>query len=82
MIFGRAIFLLIGLAFAVSSAAHDGPRDSYGCHPNIAHGTYHCHSGPLAQRQFRNKEAMMRAFTEEERHARPKPKLVPSGYQK
>lgn len=82
MFIGRKIFLLVGFAFAFTVAAHDGPRDSYGCHPNIAHGTYHCHSGPLARRQFPNKAAMIRAYEDEERHARPKPKLVPSGYRK
>ncbi|HEX9812748.1 MAG TPA: hypothetical protein VGA88_11790 [Burkholderiales bacterium] len=82
MIVIRGIFFLIGFAFAFSVAAHDGPRDSYGCHANIAHGTYHCHSGPLAKRQFRNSEEMMQALKDEERHARPKPKLVPSGYRK
>jgi hypothetical protein len=36
----------------------------------------------LAKRQFRNSEEMMQALKDEERHARPKPKLVPSGYRK
>ena len=72
----------ICVVFGFSAAAHDGPRDSYGCHPNIAHGTYHCHSGPLAQRQFRNKEAMLRALREEARRERDKRKLVPSGFLK
>jgi hypothetical protein len=76
----RVAFFAIGWAVAFSVSAHDGARDSYGCHPNIAHGTYHCHSGPLADRQFRTKADMLRAFNEQERRVRPKPELVPSRY--
>jgi len=80
MIVRGAVFFSIGCMVAFSAVAHDGARDSYGCHSNVAHGTYHCHSGPLAQRQFRSREAMMQAFVEAERQARPKPSLVPSRY--
>jgi hypothetical protein len=81
MIVVRAVAFSAMCVVAFSSDAHDGLLDSYGCHRNIAHGTYHCHTGPLAQRQFSNKEDMLQALAEQERRARPKPKLMPSGYQ-
>lgn len=71
---------ILSLAFAVApwlaaaaASAHPGALDSYGCHPNIAHGSYHCHRGPLAGREFGSWEEMVRAHQEHERRARPKP---------
>lgn len=80
MVVVRALAFSAMCVVAVSSQAHDGLLDSYGCHRNIAHGTYHCHTGPLAQRQFSTREDMLRALAEQENRARPKPKLMPSGY--
>ena len=82
MLIPRAVFFSIGCAVAFSANAHDGALDSYGCHPNVAHGTYHCHSGPLAGRQFDTKADMLQAYAEEEQRLRPKPKLVPSRYRR
>ena len=76
----RAVFFFIFCAIAFPAAAHNGAVDSYGCHANVAHGTYHCHSGPLARRQFPSQVAMLQAFAEAERQERPKPSLVPSRY--
>lgn len=72
--------LIAGLMLAIPAGAHEGPLDSYGCHPNVAHGTYHCHKGPLAGRQFPSKERTVRAYKEEQRRQRPKPQVQPRGY--
>ena len=76
----KAVVFCIGWVVASTVGAHGGALDSYGCHPNIAHGSYHCHTGPLADRQFRNRAEMLQAFNEVEQRAQPKPKLLPSGY--
>jgi hypothetical protein len=72
----RRLSLILGIAAwcaGAGAAAHPGALDSYGCHPNIAHGTWHCHTGPLAGREFDTREDMVRAWTEHERRSRPKP---------
>lgn len=72
----RRLSLILGIAglcTGAAAAAHPGALDSYGCHPNIAHGSYHCHLGPLAGREFDSREAMVRAHEEHERRLRPKP---------
>lgn len=76
----RAMFWLAGVLLVTPAGAHEGALDSYGCHPNVAHGTYHCHKGPLAGRQYPSKERMVRAYKEQQRTQRAKPKLPPSGY--
>jgi hypothetical protein len=57
---------LIGVLAAASGRAHEGVLDSYGCHRNVAHGSYHCHSGLLADRQYKTREQMLRAYKERE----------------
>lgn len=76
----KGVVLLLGIGIAFAASAHDGALDSYGCHPNIAHGTYHCHLGPLAGLQFRTRADMVRAYQDRVNRARPKPKLMPSRY--
>jgi len=68
----HSVFLLFAFLVVSVAFAHEGRRDSYGCHPNVAHGTYHCHSGPLAKRQFKNKEQMIKVLREEDQKVRPK----------
>ncbi|HEX7044471.1 MAG TPA: YHYH domain-containing protein [Burkholderiales bacterium] len=68
------------LAAALPAAAHQGPLDSYGCHPNVAVGNYHCHAGPLAGRAYEDRERMQRAYEEEQQRKRPKPVLRAPGY--
>lgn len=74
----RTAVCFVGLLITPAAHAHDGPLDSYGCHPNVAHGSYHCHRGPLAERQYPSKDDMVRAFHEQERSERPKPRLQPT----
>lgn len=81
-LFGVTFFSVSLIAFAAVAAAHEGVLDSYGCHPNVAHGSYHCHLGPLAGRQFETKADMLRALAEYENRMRPKPKVMPSRYQR
>ena len=50
----------------IAAGAHDGPLDSYGCHQNIAHGSYHCHAGVLADRQYKSRAEMLKARNEKE----------------
>lgn len=72
----QAMLCAIGLVAAagMAASAHEGPQDSYGCHPNVAHGTYHCHRGPLAGRQFPSRQRMLRAYEEKQQTDRPKPR--------
>lgn len=56
--------LALGVTLAVLTStlgvqAHGGGTDSFGCHRNRRAGGYHCHSGPLAGRDFASKEAML-----------------------
>lgn len=74
------LLICVGLGFTGLARAHDGALDSYGCHPNVAHGSYHCHLGPLAGRQYRTKADMVRALNERENRLRPKPVVMPSRY--
>lgn len=77
----RVLLFAIGVVgLSVAAHAHEGALDSYGCHPNIAHGSYHCHRGPLAERQYDSRGDMVRAFHERERRKRPKPKRPPRGF--
>ncbi len=46
---------------ATFSSAHEGPTDGFGCH-SAKSGTYHCHTGPLAGRNFVNKAAAVKAM--------------------
>ena len=59
-----------GIAFST-----DGALDSYGCHVNHALGTYHCHKGPFAGKNFNSKADMLEALKEISRKKRKKPKL-------
>ena len=57
--------LLLGAALAALTpvaTAHDGALDSYGCHRNVAHGSYHCHEGLLGGRGYVSKEKMLEAY--------------------
>lgn len=57
--------LLLGAALAAlttAATAHDGALDSYGCHPNVAHGSYHCHEGLLGGRGYTSKVKMIEAY--------------------
>lgn len=76
----RAIAGIAGMLLVIPGGAHEGALDSYGCHPNVAHGTYHCHKGPLAGRQYPSKERMVRAYKEQQRSQRPKPTLPAPRY--
>jgi hypothetical protein len=76
------ILLGLGFAFVGSASAHDGVLDSYGCHRNVAHGSYHCHRGPLAGKQYRTKADMVRILNERENRLRPKPAVTPSRYRR
>lgn len=68
--------LLLTLAGAMSANAHPGTVDSFGCHPNVAHGSYHCHTGPLAGRSYPSKAAMMKVRQEREQEERAKARLL------
>ena len=76
----KSVLCLVGVLIALPLQAHPGVRDSYGCHPNVAHGTYHCHTGPLAGREFSSKAKMIRAYSEKQRSERPKPRVQSPGY--
>ena len=75
-------FLMSAALIAVSAQAHQGPLDSHGCHPNVTHGTYHCHSGPLANQQYKSKADMLQALQDEERerNRQRRPKIQTSAY--
>lgn len=75
-----AVFLSAVALLAAPVGAHEGALDSYGCHPNIAHGSYHCHLGPLRGRQFDAKVDMVRILNETRHLARPKPMLPSDRY--
>lgn len=49
------------------AAAHEGFLDGYGCHYNEVQRTYHCHTGPLAGKNFKSREEMLEALKELER---------------
>lgn len=66
---------LLGLCASAAVAAHEGPLDSYGCHTNLAHRIYHCHTGPAAGEQFKSRAHMVRALKEKERDKRKKPTI-------
>lgn len=76
----KMLFGLGSLLIAFAAHGHDKPVDSYGCHANVAHGTYHCHKGPLAGRQYASSAAMLHALKEQEQTKRPKPKLQPTRF--
>jgi hypothetical protein len=75
------ILVLIGGITVAAAPAHEGMLDSYGCHPNVAHGSYHCHAGVLAQRQYKSREQMLRSYKEREQERlqqqRPRPQAQP-----
>lgn len=71
-----ALGLLLTLAVAGPAGAHTGTLDSYGCHPNVAHGSYHCHTGALAGRSYPSKVAMMKARQGHEQEERAKARLL------
>ena len=60
--------VLGGIAFA--AAGHEGALDSFGCHPNVAHGSYHCHAGLLNGLGFVSKEKMLEAYKEHQQDER------------
>lgn len=55
---------------ALSASAHEGALDSFGCHPNVAHGSYHCHDGLLRGQGYASKEMMLRAYQERQQEER------------
>lgn len=69
----------LGVLISSTVYAHPGLVDSYGCHPNVVHGSYHCHREPLADRQFKSKEEMLRVRQELEQDNRVKEKPQPPG---
>lgn len=71
--------LLLGVALSLLAAgalAHDGVLDSYGCHPNIAHGSYHCHVGLLAGRGFATKQKMVEVYKEQQQEERVRARVA------
>jgi hypothetical protein len=76
----KALLYVIGLFVMCSVQAHEAVVDSYGCHSNVAHGTYHCHKGPLAGQQYKSQADMLRALREQDQAVRPKPKLQPARF--
>jgi len=47
------LFLMFALSlYALLSWAHEGELDSLGCHGDVTTESYHCHTGPLAGREF------------------------------
>ncbi len=71
--------LLLGIGFslvAMSAWAHEGALDSYGCHPNVAHGSYHCHKGLLNGRGYPNKAKMLDAYREHQQEERVRARAV------
>lgn len=77
----RLLYVSCWLSAMVSLPAytHPGPLDSQGCHPNVAHGSYHCHAGPLAGQQYKSKDEMLQDLLEHERNERRKAKDGASG---
>ena len=71
-----ASVLLLTLAVAAPAGAHSGSVDSFGCHPNVAHGSYHCHTGPLAGRSYPSRAAMIKVRQEHEQEERAKARLL------
>jgi len=57
--------------------AHDGTLDSYGCHVNLAHKIYHCHTGPLAGEQFKTRAEMLLVLQERDRERQQREKEKP-----
>jgi hypothetical protein len=72
-----SVLSVLALLLAFSAVAHEQPLDSKGCHANVAHGSYHCHVGPLAGREFRSQEAVTRAQIDEERRLNQKVRFQP-----
>ena len=62
--------LVLGLTIFAGAHAHDGAIDSFGCHPNVSHGSYHCHEGYLAGRAYTTKSKMLEAYREREQEER------------
>lgn len=71
-----AVGLLLTCGAAAPASAHSGTLDSFGCHPNVAHGSYHCHTGPLAGRSYPSKSAMIKVRQEHEQEERAKARLL------
>lgn len=78
----RLLYVCCGLSVLGVPAAygHTGALDSEGCHPNVAHGSYHCHTGPMAGRQYSSKQEMLRARQQRERDQRSKARVAPRAY--
>ena len=56
----KNLIIAIALAFVTSTLfAHNGGRDSYGCHHDRKRGGYHCHTGEFAGKSFSSKEDML-----------------------
>lgn len=71
--------LLLGIGYslvAMSAWAHEGALDSYGCHPNVAHGSYHCHKGSLSGRGYPSKAKMLDAYREHQQQERVRARAV------
>lgn len=67
--------LLLVLSAPGNALAHSGSLDSLGCHPNVAHGSYHCHTGRLAGRSYGSKPDAEDAYKEDEQEERAKARL-------
>lgn len=68
--------LLLTSAVVTPAGAHPGTLDSFGCHPNVAHGSYHCHTGALAGRSYPSKAEMTKVRQEHEQEERAKARLL------
>jgi len=71
----RALGIVLGLV-ALPAPAHEGALDSFGCHPNVAHGSYHCHGGPLDGLGFANREKMIEAYKERQQEERVRARMA------
>ena len=67
--------LVLGVV-AMSASAHEGALDSFGCHPNVAHGSYHCHTGLLNGLGFVSKEKMIEAYKARQQEERVRARIA------
>ncbi len=58
--------------------SHPGGRDDLGCHIQQATGQYHCHTGVLKGRQFKNREEALAALKSQEKKSQLPPKTSPT----
>lgn len=61
---------------SLSALAHEGALDSFGCHPNVAHGSYHCHGGLLDGLGFTSREKMLEAYKARQQEERVRARIA------